>query len=263
MNFSCILKSACVALLLLVSTTAYALSNKNPPAQYSMEQTSVFAKKVMRAAAQRGARVFIVSRVGQPPEKLPKGINFTHVAFAVYSKIETVDGHTVPGYAVYNLYQDDTKVDSSALVQDYPLDYFTGVFDLRSGIIIPSVEMQKRLLNTIFSDTYRSLHNPRYSVLSNPFNSKYQNCTEFVLDVLHAAIYATDDKRQIKKNIETYYEPQHIKISRLSIWFSSLFNPDVKLSDHRGKVKTSTFSTLAAYMKEHNLADEVMLIKGD
>ena len=85
------------------------------------------------------------------------------------------------------------------------MDFFTEVEVLEAGAIIPSRELQKRLLKVIVSPTYRKLHNPEYSVIANPFTLDYQNCTEHTLDVIVAAIYQTDDLRFIKANEKAYF----------------------------------------------------------
>lgn len=74
---------------------------------------------------------------------------------------------------------------------DFPVDFFAGVQKLKAGIVIPTPELQRRLLATIQSDVYRDLHVPAYSAVANPFTLEYQNCTEHTLDVLNAAIYQT------------------------------------------------------------------------
>jgi len=144
---------------------------------------------VERKLAAEGARVAIVARMGRPLSEMPEGMYFTHVAFAVYSNITVADGTSVPGYAIYNLYQRDDKPSVSQLVQDFPVDFFAGVAQLEAGILIPSHELQQRLLEVIGSPTYVSLHEPRYSLIANPYTLGRQNCTEFVLDVVNAAIY--------------------------------------------------------------------------
>ena len=65
-----------------------------------------FAKDVEKYAASKGARAFIVSRLGTPKSELPDGIHFTHTAVAIYSTIQLSDGSTAQGYAFHNLYQD-------------------------------------------------------------------------------------------------------------------------------------------------------------
>jgi hypothetical protein len=249
--------------VLLIHAPAFAGSAAGGVPQFKAEQLVALSKKLEREVAARRARVAIVARVGRSPVDLPDGIEFTHVAFVVYSKITLEDGRTVPGYAMYNLYQSDERPNSSFLRQDYPLDYYAAVHRLKAGIIIPKPELQQRLLKVIFSDTYQGLHNPRYSAVSNPFNRQYQNCTEFVLDVINAAIYETSDHRQIKTNIEAYFQPQPVAVSPFKLFLGSIFVPDITISDHPGPVATATFWSIARYMQGHGIADEVLTVSVD
>jgi hypothetical protein len=41
--------------------------------------------------------------------------------------------------------------------------------------------------------------------LANPFNIQFQNCTEFTLDLINAAIYQTKDIAQLKANAKAYF----------------------------------------------------------
>ena len=252
-----------IVVLAIWHTAAHAGSASGGAPQFRAEQLVKLSKTLERQIAARGARVALISRVGRPRSDLPDGIEFTHVAFAVYSKITTDDGRTVPGYAMYNLYQSDERPNTSFLKQDYPLDYYAAVYELKAGVIIPSPRMQEKLLGVIFSNTYQALHNPRYSATSNPFNDRYQNCTEFVLDVINAAIYDTSDYRQIKANEAAYFEPEPIRVDALKLFLGSIFVPDITTSDHSGPVATATFGSLARYMQNHGIADEVFTVQVD
>ena len=246
--------------------TAYGMSGFSQsagPPQFAPEQLVRFAKKVEREVAAHGARVALISRVGRSPRDLPPGIEFTHVGFVVYSRITTEDDKTLLGYAVHNLYQSADVPNTSYLKQDFPLDYYARVYELRAGVIIPEPELQERLLKVIFSDTYRNLHNPRYSAISNPAGHELQNCTEFVLDVMNAAIYRTDDLVRIKANIEAYFEPQPVNIDGFKLWLASMFVPDIALSDHQGPPRTATFHSIARYMERHGMAEKVFFVEPD
>lgn len=228
---------------------------------FEPEQIVRLAKKVETTLAESGARVALVARVGRPREKLPEGIRFTHVAFAVYSKIQLDNGKTVPGYAVYNLYQRDDQKNVSDLIQDYPIDFFAGSQELEAGIVLLSPKLQKRLLQVITSEAYSSMHNPRYSCISNPFTTAYQNCTEFVLDVLFGAIYQVDDKKQIKLNERAYFRAQPVNKNPLLLLGGSIFSSEVAISDHpNGKIETATFSTIANFLIQQKAAIEVLTI---
>ena len=252
-----------LAVVLIAQGPAAAGSLAEGEPQFSGDQIARLAKKVEREIAARGARVALISRVGRSRDELPDGIEFTHVGFAVYSRITTMDGRVLPGYAIYNLYQDNDKPDSSFLLQDYALDYYRAVYELRAGVIIPKPELQRRLLRVIHSDTYAELHNPQYSAISNPFNTEYQNCTEFVLDVLNAAIYETGDQRQIKANEAAYFDPQSVHVNSLRLWLGSVFKADIFITDHPGPVRTATFGSISRYMLHHDIADEVFTVSVD
>lgn len=230
------------------------------PSRFSAEQIIGFAKKVQKVLADKGARVAIIARMGRPPSELPEGMHFTHAAFAVYSEITTSDGRKVPGYAIYNLYQNSQQPDTSSLVQDYPVDFFAGVAKLEAGVIIPSDELQDRLLNTIFSPAYAKLHEPKYSAIANPYTIDRQNCTEFVLDVVFSAIYEIDDPAKIKRAEKQYYVAQKVNVNPLKLMFGSMFSKEVALSDHEGAPETVTFESIARFLQKYDEGVEILTI---
>jgi hypothetical protein len=179
-------------------------------------EVAAFSNRVQQDLASRGAIVAIVSRVGRDPSDMPSGIEYTHVAFWVYSRITQADGSKGTGYRVYNLYQTAGDLTKGSLVQDMPADFFAGAYSLHAGIVIPDSRLQRKLLEVIGGPAYAQLHNPVYSVLANPTSGQFQNCTEHTLNVLFAAIYDTSDQQQIRANITAYFEPQHAQIGGLN-----------------------------------------------
>ena len=244
----------------IVTAGANASSQASSEPNFAPEKVALFAKKVEKELAAKGVRVFIIARVGRPTSELPRGIHYTHTAFGVYSSIKTSDGRTVPGYAIYNLYQREDEPNVSDLVVDYPIDFFMGVHELRAGIIIPKPELQRRLLAVIGSDAYKSLHNPRYSVLANPYNLKYQNCTEHTLDVINAAIYGTNNRSQLKANAKQYFRAQEIDMNPLKLLMGAVFVPDIAIDDQGEVALTSTFTTIASYLATNELVEEQFVI---
>jgi hypothetical protein len=183
---------------------------------------------------------------------MPKGVVYSHTALAVYSLITTEDNQQVPGYVVYNLYQDDTNPGTSSIVADFAVDFFASAHTLAAGIAIPTPKLQLQLMKLIQAGGHKTLHNPRYSLVSNPFNSQYQNCTEYTLDILNAAIYQTTDITQIKANTKAYFKPQYVRKS-LKLKLASSFTDFVHLDDHPDAVETTTFTTIIRYLTENEL----------
>ncbi|HXU93035.1 MAG TPA: DUF2145 domain-containing protein [Gallionella sp.] len=253
---------ACAVLLsILISTPSFAGSQAGGEAHFPPEQIIKFSKQMERTLAEKGARVAIVARVGRPPSDLPEGMHFTHVSFAVYSEITTGDGRKVPGYAIYNLYQRNEKPDTSSLIQDFPVDFFAGAAVLEAGIVIPSAELQKRLLETIASPTYKRLHDPHYSAIANPFTLGRQNCTEHTLDVVNAAIYQTSDIKRIKASEKVYFEAQPVNVGPLKLMLGSLFSSEITLSDQPDTPVTATFETIAKYLEKYDEGAQTLIIK--
>ncbi len=266
MRFNITIGKALLGSLLLASTTVYAgmgsgSSGASEEIHFTPEQIIKFSKQVEKTLAAKGAHVAIVARMGQPVKDLPEGMHFTHVGFAVYSQITTADGRKIPGYAMYNLYQEDKHPDVSDLVQDFPVDFFAGVAVLEAGVIIPSAKLQQRLLDIINSPTYSALHDPHYSLIANPYTLGRQNCTEHTLDVIGAAIYQTSDIKRIKANEIAYFKAQPVNVNPFKLALGSLFSSEISTSDQPGAPVTATFETISSFLQKYDKGTEVMTIK--
>lgn len=238
-------------------------SQQSAEIQHKPEDVVSFAKGVERYAAAKGARAFILARVGRPADDLPKGIFYTHTAIAVYSAITLDDGSVVNGYAIHNLYQDAEDKSKSSLIIDYPVDFFWGAHELKAGIVIPTPEIQQQLIALISAGDNHKLHNPKYTVLASPFNSLYQNCTEHTLDMLNAAVYKTTNIAQLKANAQAHFSAQRVHTSRFKLMLGSALMKDVTTRDHKGKVRTATFTSIAKYLQKYDLATHAVKLDED
>lgn len=227
---------------------------------FAENEIIAFAQSVEQYAAKQGARVFIIARAGRPQNEMPKGIQFTHTAIAIYSDIQLNTGETIKGYAIHNLYQNAKQTDKSELVVDYPTDFFWGAQQLKAGIIIPTPELQERIIEVFTKGDNTKLHNSNYSVLANPFNTQYQNCTEHTLDIINSAIYQTNDIAQLKANTKAYFTPQKVKVNPLKLMLGDLFVDEVSTDDHKGKIYTTTFSAIGRYLAQYDLSNEQVVL---
>lgn len=256
----------CILSLWVSCSTAWAVgfssasSAAGETTHFKAEEVVAFAKKVERTLAEKGVHVAILARMGRPLSEMPPGMHFTHVAFAVYSSIQTADGRKLPGYSIYNLYQYDDHPDKSRLVQDFPVDFFSGVAQMEAGIIVPSATLQERLLKVIASEDYKTLHEPRYSVIANPFNEGRQNCTEFTLDVINAAIYQTTDIKKLKEATRKYFVAQPVEVNPFKLMLGSMFSAEVSTADHSGKPVTATFERIGDYLLRYDQGAEIIKV---
>ncbi len=225
------------------------------------EEARAFSKEIEQALAARGAVVALVFRAGRPREDLPEGFSYTHGAFWVYQPARLPDGREVKGYTVHNLFSGDGEslpATKSKLVLGFPFDFAAGSHEDDVAIIVPTRAVQQRLYGVIASPAYAALHVEDYSLVSNPADARYQNCNEFLLDVLAAAVWETADYAQIKANLAASFTPSRVNAGTLKRLFAPLVDARLRTGDHDGPVETVTFESLAAFMQDYGYADEVL-----
>ena len=257
------LAAASVVLAAGSAQAADGISTPAAVAHLSPQQAAAFSKQIEDDLAARGVRVAIVFRTGRPHDKLPKGISYTHGAFWVYRDVRTEDGRVLHGYAVYNLYAGDGRAwpgDQSRLVQDWPVNFTSGSAVDDVAVIAPSPEMQRRLLALIDSPEYERLHNPRYSLIANPWSDKYQNCNDFMLDVIAEALWSTSDKAQIRADERAHFTPTVVQASGLMRIFGPLVDRRIKTDDQSGPIRTATYESMAAFLRENGLLETAYIL---
>jgi hypothetical protein len=225
--------------------------------RFTAPQAAAFGKALEQDLAARGARVALVFRSGRPRKSMPPGLGYTHSAFWVYREINTSDGQRLKGYAVYNLYHGDGKrlpKTRSYLAQDWPTDFMLGSIESDVAVIVPTPEMQRRLLAVIDSPTYAALHVPSYSLIDNPFDRRHQNCNTFMLDVISAAAWETDSPDQIAVNLRTWFRPGTIKAGPLQRLFGPLVDARLATDDQNGPIQVASFETTSAFMADNRLS---------
>ncbi len=233
-------------------------SQQNLPVQFNAEDIASFSKTVEKTLAKKRAIVALVARNGRPPEKLPKGVRYTHVGFAVYSEIQLADGTSQKGYAFHNLYQLAEQPSKSEIVVDFAMDFFSGASEMKAGIVIPTPALQRKLYEVIADNQYRKFHNPQYSAISNPFDTRYQNCTEFVMNVTQSAIHQTDSMAAIKANLKESFDPYKLPYSKTLLNLASISSQEISMKDHNFPVVTATFTSISNFLKSHKLVSEVI-----
>jgi hypothetical protein len=234
-------------------------SGRAPAQHLNLEEAAKFSKQIERDLAAKGARVAIVFRTGRPRDKLPPGISYTHGAFWAYVPITTPEGQTLNGYAVYNLYHGDGESlakDKSYLHQDFPLDFVRGSAVDDVAVIIPSPEMQRRIMAAMAGPTYAALHVPSYSLVANPLDATHQNCNEFMLDVIAAAAWETTDYAQIKSNLKAHFKPTRVKANLFERIIGPAADTRLKMDDQRRGIVTATYESMAAFMNKQGLSAE-------
>ncbi len=220
------------------------------------------ALKVNDELDARKVNVAILARSGRPRSELPKGISYTHVAFAVFEPVRGADGEVFHTYAVYNLYQGaDGRDDRSYLKQDLTYDFVAGVAEKDVVVCVPVEALQRRIAAAIRSPAYVALHNPDYNLLTNPWVDRFDNCVTHTLKVCMAALYETDDRARIYANIRTYFRPTPVRLGPVkSIGAHFVEGVSHEDMDRRRGLQTASYDSLNAFLAENGLVKEAFTI---
>lgn len=224
---------------------------------YGDEPIRQFALRVNDELDARQVNVGIIARSGRPRAELPSGISYTHVAFIVFEPVQGADGAIFHTYTVYNLYQGDAdRLDRSYLKQDLTYDFVAGINERDVAICVPDERLQARLLEVIRSPAYRTLHNPDYNLVANPWVDRYDNCVTHTLKVVMAAIYQTDDRARIYGNIRSYFKPTPIRLGPLQTVGSTLMS-DIRRDDRdRAGLQTASYDSLKRFLIDQGLVKD-------
>ena len=214
----------------------YVASTDSGDALFDRATLERYGAQLTDALLADDVQVAIVSRAGQTRDKLPDGVMFTHSAF--------FRRNGSGGYGVYNLYHGEEKRLRSSLVTDTPADFLRLLQERDAGILIPTPEMQAKLYGFLESPEYSAVHQPDYSLISNPLDLRYQNCNEFMLYAVAAAIWDTTDRKVLRARIAEVVEPTVLDVSPIRRHFGPMIDERLLLDDHGEEVRTTTFGTL-------------------
>ena len=220
------------------------------------------ALRLNDALDSRKVNLAIVARAGRPRAQLPKGVNYTHVAFIVFEPVIGADGQPFYTYTVYNLYQGEKGHETTSyLKQDLTYDFVAGVLEPDVAVCVPVDALQQRIVRVIRSPLYARLHTPEYNLVANPWVDRYDNCVTHLVKVCFAALYQTDDRARIYDDIRTYFVPTHIRLNLLEA-IGSNFIPEVRHDDEDPSgLQTATYDSLVGFLAANGLVKEQFSVR--
>ena len=219
----------------------YVASTDSGDALFPRETLEAYGQRILDDLAAKDVQLAIVSRAGQRRDKLPDGVMFTHSAF--------FRRNAAGGYDVYNLYHGEENRLTSSLVTDTPADFLRLLQERDAGVLIPTPATQAKLHALLESPDYAAVHQPNYSLISNPLDLRYQNCNEFMLYAVAAAIWGTTDRAVLRDRLTETITPTELKVSPVRRHYGPMIDERLILDDHGKRVVTTTFGTLAELLE--------------
>ena len=128
-------------------------------------------------------------------------------------------------------------------------------------MLIPKVATQDALYDFLESPEYSAVHQADYSLISNPFDLRWQNCNEFMLYAVAAMFWDTTDNAMIRDRLMTTIDPAELKASLIRRHIGPKIDERLIMDDHNGKILTTTFGTLTQLFDREGRLDRSYVLE--
>jgi hypothetical protein len=220
---------------------------------------------------QRQAMCALVFRAGLRRADMPAETAYTHGAIwlsrALAPSLAPGDDPADPtdAYVVFGLFTGDghdVPRSRSVLRVERPTDFMRRSIEDDVGVVIPTAPMQDRLATIVASPTYEAMRLPRYSVLANPLRRKFQNCDVFLLYLVGAAAWQTDDPEAVRAHlVAADFQPTLIRTPGVLDLLAPLFDDRVSMADQSGEVRTASWESIRRFMLGQGLASDAYVFR--
>ncbi|MET3381580.1 hypothetical protein ABIC46_004018 [Variovorax paradoxus] len=219
-----------------------------------------FTAVVQEALSNTGSDAVLISRSGLDLSRFH--IRYSHAAIAW----KAADGTWSARQLYYACDEGHPRLYDQGLA-----GFVMGIDDSALGYVsivaLPSEAAQA--LRGAALDTPRALHllAARYSANAYPFSLRYQNCNQWVMELLAVAWGELPDGDDLRERAQQWlreapYKPEPVDVGSHALVFASSFVPLLHLDDHPQddiyalKLRVSLPSTVEAFVREQRPASE-------
>ncbi len=244
-----------VALVLVLATTfvhAGLNCEQRSPDPKRIMQGFELAQQVKQALDQSKSEFAIIARNGQ--DLTQYHLRYSHLGLI---RKET-DGSWM---IVHELNQCGTA--ESALFKQGLANFFLDdPFRYEALVLIPSADIQQKILAKMNSDAIKQLHEARYNMLAFPFSQRYQNSNQWALEVIAAALAhhtVIDTREQAQAWLKIAgYQATTLEIPMMTRLGARLFRANIAFDDHpmgrrmAGRIDTVTVESVEQFLKKRD-----------
>jgi hypothetical protein len=264
--FSSWIRFCAVAFVLAYAGTTYAgrECTAHTPGPNTVAQAFSLGESVTRVLDREDARIAIVGRVGSDQSK--RGVRYTHVAFA---QRDHAKGRWTVTHMLNHCGEDTAELYDEGLANFFLDDLFV----MEAKVIVPSEPLQTRLLEAINSPIKRALFEPQYSLIANPWETRFQNSNNWALEMIAASSAPrreVNNRRQAQEWLRsTAYQPTRIAIGAGERAGTRLFAANIRYSDHPDtawqtqRYEVATGDSVLRYVERIDATAVVYVIEGN
>lgn len=198
-----------------------------PAATQAFRSGLDLAIKTREALQRSGASVVLLARVGQDLSE--HGLRYSHMGIAAY------DADAARWQVTHLLNECGTA--RSALYQEGLANFFMDdLHEFETLVIVPRNDVQLALTDALKSGLHVAMHDPAYSTIAYPYSTRYQNCNQWVLELVVGSAAQPGlrrDRRSAQQWLtQSAYRPSVIRISAGERLGARLFSTNVRFDDH-------------------------------
>jgi hypothetical protein len=198
------------------------------PTPQALVRGLALGERVRDQLEQSGASAALVARVGLNLGEF--GQRYTHMGVAVRD-------HVRRRWQVLHLFNPCGKSESEIAVQPLEQFYEVDLFEYEALVVTPAYALQAAVREVFMNPaTTRALHKPAYNMIAHPFNTRFQNSNQWILEMLTLVL---DRSGSIKDRtaaqswlMRSGFEPGTIRIPNLRRTGARLFSSHVSFADH-------------------------------
>ncbi len=197
------------------------------PDAATVQKALQLALRTREALDASGAPVGLVGRVGRDLSK--NGLRYSHMAIAHRD-------HPKGRWFLTHMLNECGTGASSLYDEGLGNFFLDDVFVFEALIVIPTPDLQARLLAVMATPLPLNLHQKSYSLIAHPFSTRHQNSNQWVLEQIAAALAPAgavasraDAQRLLR---ERGYAPGAISIGPFERIGARLFAANVYFNDH-------------------------------
>jgi hypothetical protein len=253
------------AILAFAGGTAHAASSQfcdrtKPLTASQQDRLLRFTAVVQEALSATGSDAVLISRSGLDLSRFR--IRYSHAAIAW----KAADGTWSARQLYYACDEGQPRLYDQGLA-----GFVMGIDDSALGYVsivaLPSEAAQA--LRSAALDTPRAMHllAARYSANAYPFSLRYQNCNQWVMELLAVAWGDLPDGDNLRERAQQWlreapYKPEPVDVGSHALIFASNFVPLLHLDDHPEddiyalKLRISLPSTVEAFVREQRPGSE-------
>lgn len=246
---------ACTATGHAASASLRVCDRSAPMSAQQQDRLLQFAAIVRRELDESGQSLALISRSGLDLQRF--GVRYSHAGVSLKASENTP-------WSVRQLYYacDEQR---PRLFDQGLAGFLFGTDDAAHGylsiVLLPRA--QADALERAAHDKARALRllGARYSANAHAFSLRYQNCNQWVMELLASAWGGLDDSDNLRANAQQWltargYQPQPIDVGSHLLMFAAGFVPWLQLDDHPQEdlfalqFRTSMPATIEAFVRE-------------